>query len=54
MTAVSVDAVRNRALRVAAWSEVNDVRLFTATATLSQMPETSSLKYDMDSDVTMQ
>lgn len=54
MTSVPVDEVRNRALRVAAWSEVNDVRLFESSSKLKQMPETHHLKYDMHSDVSMQ
>lgn len=54
MTRVPVDDLRNRALRVAAASEVNDVRLFQVNASLNALPESGPLHYDMDSEVTFQ
>lgn len=54
MTTVPVDEIRSRAARVAAWSEVNDVRLFQVEAKLNALPDSEQLSYHMDSDVTMQ
>ncbi len=53
--AVSVGDLRRKALRVGAWSEVNDVRVFRASSELVRMPvETGHFRYDMGSGVTMQ
>lgn len=54
MTIVPVEEGRNQAARVAAWSEVNDVRLFDSKAELRRVPEAHRLRYDLESDVTMQ
>lgn len=53
-TAPTLDEVRTKAARVAAWSEVNDVRLFKATCDLVRMPDSGPYRYDMDADVSVQ
>lgn len=55
MTAApTLDEVRAKAARVAAWSEVNDVRLFKASCDLARMPEAGRYRYEMDAAVKVQ
>lgn len=55
MTQVAIDELRNRALRVGAWSEVRDVRLFKVTSELAELPDESvGLSYSLNSDISMQ
>lgn len=55
LTVVPLDDLRNKALRVAARSEIRDVRLFAVTASFEDMPdEEAAYTYSLDSDVAMQ
>lgn len=54
-TQVPLDEVRSLALRVAAWSEVRDVRLFKVTSQLNGLPDQAeTLSYGLSSDVSVQ
>jgi preprotein translocase subunit SecB len=55
MTQVPVDDLRNRALRVAARAEIEDVRLFEVKSNVVELPDRpTGLSYTMASDVQVQ